>query len=150
MDISGEFVELTGDFLQSLALLLVAIGLTGFLIPLVLRRVDERTAVQRQLAQARLARQDAVIAAQAAVLDALAELLWDYQRLAAEQLYAGAQATSDAARFGAAAAYDAGAGPLLGRARAEVSKLRLAPRPLYEAFLALYHDELLPFDRCLT
>lgn len=151
MDISGEFIDLSGSFTENLILLLIAIGLTGFLIPLVLKRVDAQREDSQARLQAELARQDKVIDAQASILDTLAALLWDYQRLAAEVLAA------ESARLGrpelqaeAVRAYDTEAAALLGKVRAAISTLlRLAPRASYEAVLRLFTDELSPFDDCL-
>jgi hypothetical protein len=151
MDISGEFVDLSGSFAENLILLLIAISLTGFLIPLLLKRIDAHREDSQTRMQAELARQDKVIDAQAAVLDTLAGLLWDYQRLAAEVLAAqSARLGRPEQRTEAVRAYDTEAAALLGKLRAAISTLlRLAPRANYEEVLRLFTDTLLPFDDCL-
>ena len=47
-------------------------------------------------------------------------------------------------------AYYLESGPVLGRMRADISRLlRLAPRPTYESFMRLYEDEVLALESCL-
>jgi hypothetical protein len=146
-----QFVDPKGSFLKNLVLSLLLIGLTSLLIPIVLKQIDDRKALDQQRLQAELARQDRIIDAQADVLDNLATLFWDYETFAADVLYSRHE------RFGqddwhqrAIDAYYTKSGPLLGKMRAEISTiLRLAPRPTYEAFLRLYEEEVLAFDSCL-
>ena len=151
MDISGEFIDLSGSFAENLVLLLIAISLTGLLIPLLLKRIDARREDSQLRLQAELARQATVIAAQATALDTLADLLWDYQRLAATVLAAQSARLGRAEQLAEAVrAYDNEAAAVQGKLRAAISTLlRLAPRTNYEAMLRLFGDELLPFDDCL-
>ena len=144
-------IDPKGSFLKNLVLSLVLIGLSSLVIPAVLKQIDDQKFVAEQQYQAELSRQDNIIAAQAALLDAMASTFWDYEIYASDVVYSRDE------RFGrdgwhrqAVDAYYDQAGPLLGKMRAEISTLlRLAPRPTYESFLGLYEEEVLPFDSCL-
>lgn len=152
MDITGTFIDISGTFVENLILLLVAITFTGFVIPLVLRRIDVQKHAAQERLRAALARQDKVIDAQEALLDSLADLLWEYMQRSVNVLYFHNAETGRPNLFETAVReYDTYSGPLLGKVRAEISKLlRLAPRPLYDEFLDLFYAELLPFDQCLV
>jgi hypothetical protein len=140
-----------GSFLKNLILSLVLLGVSSLLIPIVLKQIDDRKAVDQQRYQDELARQDKVVDAQAALLDTMAADFWAYE------LYASDVVISRDARFGgddwhqrAVAAYYTQTGALLGKMRGEISTLlRLAPQANYEAFLRLYNEEILPLDSCL-
>jgi hypothetical protein len=146
-----QVVDPKGSFLKNLVLSLLLIGVTSLLIPIVLKQIDDRKAVDQQRLQDQLARQDTILDAQAALLDTMAADFWQYE------LYASDVVISRDERFGqddwhqrAVDAYYAQTGPLLGKMRAEISTLlRLAPRANYEAFLRLYDEEVLPLDSCL-
>lgn len=151
MDISGQYINLGESFGGNLLLLLIAIGLTSFAIPLVFKLIDEHKQHVQQQAEAEAAKQNTIIAAQIELLDRLTEELWTYQHLAAMVLYSRQRRTGrDDLYAAAASAYDRQSGEVLVTLRAEISGLmRLAPRAQYERFLSLLQDELLPFDHCL-
>jgi hypothetical protein len=144
-------IDPKGSFFKNLVLSLLLLGVSSLLIPAVLKQIDDRKFVDQQRLQAELSRQDKIIDAQATLLDSLAASFWEYEGYAADLLYSRDE------RFGrddwhqrAVDAYYVESGPVLGKMRAEISKLlRLAPRPTYEAFLRLYEDEVLPLDSCL-
>jgi len=146
-----QFIDPKGSFLKNLALSVLLLGLSSFLIPIVLKQIDDRKFVDQQRFQAELSRQGKIIDAQAALLDTMASDFWDYEGYAADVLYSRDE------RFGrddwherAVDAYYEQSGPLLGKMRADISTmLRLAPRPTYESFLRLYEEEVLAFDSCL-
>jgi hypothetical protein len=148
-------------FIEGIAMLLFTAAVTGFLVPYLLRKTDERKLLQQREVDARklreqkafeasLARQAKVIEAQVLLLEKLSELLWQYQLMAIEITYYHGQ--SDQKLYEAAYdRYHANAGALLGRIRAEISKaLRLASRATYDALKRLYYDELLKLDQRLT
>jgi hypothetical protein len=140
-----------GSFLKNLVLSLLLIGVSSLVIPAVLKQIDDQKFISEQQFQAELSRQSKILDAQAEVLDSLATSFWDYEGYAADLLYSRDE------RFGrddwhqrAVDAYYLESGPVLGKMRADISRLlRLAPRPTYEAFLRLYEDEVLPLDSCL-
>jgi len=146
-----QLIDPKGSFLKNLVLSVLLLGLSSLLIPIVLKQIDDRKFLDQQRFQAELSRQDKIIDAQATLLDTMASVFWDYEGYAADVLY------SHDERVGrpdwhqrAVAAYYVQSSPLLGQMRAEISTLlRLAPRPIYESFLRLYDEEVVPFDSCL-
>ena len=148
---SMQFIDPKGSFLKNLVLSLVLLGVGSLLIPIVLKQIDDRKAVDQQRYQDELSRQDKILDAQAALLDTMAADFWKYE------LYASDVVISRDERFGqddwhqrAVDAYYQQTGALLGTMRAEISTLlRLAPQANYEAFLRLYEEEVLPLDSCL-
>jgi hypothetical protein len=146
-----QHIDPKGSFVKNLVLSVLLLGLSSFLIPIVLKQIDDRKFVDQQRYQAELSRQDKIIDEQAEVLDSLASAFWDYEGYAADVLYSRDE------RYGrddwhrrAVDAYYLESGLVLGTMRAEISRLlRLAPRPTYESFLRLYEDEVLALDSCL-
>jgi hypothetical protein len=151
LDISGTYINLGDSFIENLILLLLAIGLTSFLIPLIFKHIEERKLRLQQEAEIENERQNTIVAAQIELLDRLTEQLWTYQFLAAMVLYSRQRQTGrDDLYLEAAGAYDTQSGEVLARLRSEISGLlRLAPRTHYERFLHLLANELLPYDHCL-
>jgi hypothetical protein len=148
------------DFLEKVSLLILTAGVTGFLVPYVLKVVDERKA-QRQkdidgrrlkeqkYYEAALARQSKIIDAQVLLLDNLATLIWEYQLLAIEVSYYDPIGQFDL-YSNAAKEYDKRTGSIFARIRAEISKaLHLASTETYEELKRLYYEDLLPIDRKL-
>jgi hypothetical protein len=144
-------IDPKGSFLKNLVLSVLLLGLSSFLIPIVLKQIDDRKFVDQQQFQEQLSRQDKILDGQAALLDTMASDFWEYE------LYASDVVISRDERFGqddwhqrAVDAYYLQTGPLLGKMRGEISTLlRLAPRSNYEAFLRLYEEEILALDSCL-
>ena len=139
MDISQEFIENT-------ILLLLTAGLTGFLVPLLFRRIDQRKHAQQKIFEADLARQAKIIEAQVKLIEDLAQLLWEFQlRLIAVPYYR--QFEGRDLYTPALKAYEEVSGNLLGQIRAEISKaLRLTPRSMYQRLKKFYHEHLLGLD----
>jgi hypothetical protein len=146
-----QFIDPRGSFLKNLVLSLVLLGVSSFLIPIVLKQIDDRKAIDQQRLQDELSRQDKVVDAQAALLDTMASDFWAYE------LYASDVVISRDERFGqdgwhqrAVDAYYLQTGPLLGKMRGEISTLlRLAAQSNYASFLRLYEEEVLALDSCL-
>jgi hypothetical protein len=146
-----QFIDPKGSFLKNLILSLVLLGVSSLLIPIVLKQIDDRKAVDQQRYQEQLSRQDKILDAQAALLDTMAADFWQYE------LYAFDVVVSRDERFGqadwhqrAVDAYYQQTGSLLGKMRAEISTLlQLAPQANYDAFLQLYEEEIVPLDSCL-
>src|SRR5215208_6313773 len=150
----GTALQLTdpkGSFLKNLILSLVLLGVSSFLIPIVLKQIDDRKAIDQEQFQEQLSRQDKILDAQAALLDTMASDFWHYE------LYASDVVISRDERFGqegwhqrAVDAYYTQSSPLLGTMRAEISTLlKLAPQSNYALFLQLYDEEILALDSCL-
>lgn len=139
MDISAEFVE-------NVVLLLLTAGLTGLLVPLLLRQIDQRKHAQQMIFEADIARQAKIIDAQVKLIEDLAQLLWEYQLLLIGVPYyrqfEGRDLYAPSLK-----AYEDGAGNLLGKIRAEISKaLRLTPRSTYQRLKDFYYEHLLELD----
>ena len=138
--------SISADFVEKLVLLFLTAGLTGFLVPLLFRRIDERKHRQQKLYEADLARQAKIIDAQVKLIEDLAELVWDYQLLLATVPYYRQFEGRDLYPP-ALEAYEKNAIPLLGRIRAEISKsLRLTLPATYERLKAFYYKQLLELD----
>lgn len=146
-----QTIDPKGSFAKNLILSLVLIGVTSLVIPLVLKQIDDRKAIDQQRYQDQLSRQDTVLDAQSALIDTMAADFWQYE------LYASDVIISRDPRFGesdwhqrAITNYYGKSGPLLGTMRAEISTLlRLAPKATYDSFLAFYNDDILSLDACL-
>ena len=65
-------IDPKGSFLKNLVLSVLLLGLSSFLIPIVLKQIDDQKFVDQQRFQAELSRQDKIIDEQAEVLDTLA------------------------------------------------------------------------------
>jgi hypothetical protein len=124
---------------------------SSLLIPVVLKQIDDRKAVDQQRLQDELSRQDKVVDAQAALLATMAADFWAYEAHASDVVI------SHDARFGqegwhqrAVDTYYLQSGPLLATMRAEISTLlQLAPQSNYDAFLQLFNEEISALDSCL-
>jgi len=83
----GKSVQVTdpkGSFLKNLVLSLVLLGVSSLLIPIVLKQIDDRKAIDQQQLQDDLARQDKVVDAQAALLATMAADFWAYELYASD------------------------------------------------------------------
>ncbi|MBD3886373.1 hypothetical protein IFO70_32315 [Phormidium tenue FACHB-886] len=145
------------DFLEKVLLLILTAGVTGLLIPYVLRIVDERKAQkqkeiddrrlrEQKLYEAALLRQNKIIDAQVQLLDNLANLIREYQLLAIEVSYFNPIEQSDL-YSAAAKEYDKRTGAIFAKIRAEISKaLHLTSTDTYQELRELYYKELIPLD----
>src|SRR5262245_12995695 len=64
-----QVIDPKGSFLKNLVLSLLLIGLSSLLIPIVLKQIDDRKAVDQLRFQDEVSRQDTILDAQAALLD---------------------------------------------------------------------------------
>ncbi|MCA9905641.1 MAG: hypothetical protein KC547_17420 [Anaerolineae bacterium] len=134
------------SFTENAIILLMTASLTGVLVPLLFRRIDERRNREQKQFEAQLARQSKIIDAQVKLLDDLSCLLWEYQLLLIAVPYYH-QFPERSLYPEALKTYEANAGRLLGKIRAEISKaLRLTPYPVYQELKTLYYQQLLPLD----
>src|SRR6478735_4149416 len=111
-----QLVDPKGSFLKNLVLSMLLLGVSSFLIPLMLKQIDDRRADDQQRLQDELARGDKVIDAQATLLNTMASDFWSYE------LYASDVVISRDDRFGQAGwhqravdNYYLQTGPLLGK-----------------------------------
>ena len=79
-----QLTDPKGSFLKNLVLSLLLLGVSSLLIPIVLKQIDDRKAIDQQRLQDELSRQDKVVDAQAALLDAMASDFWAYELSASD------------------------------------------------------------------
>lgn len=153
---------MSGQFVENAVLLLLTALITGLIVPVVLRRIDEgRQEIQSAAQELRLreqkrfeadlARQTKVIDAQGAFLNTIADLLWEYQLLFIAVPYYHQFPQQRGRYLEAVQEYHAKAGECLGRIRAEISKgMRLTTRAMFEELKDLYYRDLFDYDLRLT
>jgi hypothetical protein len=126
------------DFLEKVILLLLTALITGFSVPFVLKRVEERKARHQKKFEADLARQGKIIDAQSKLLDDITAVLWKWRYLAKKVAYYGRE--ENAERYeGARKAYDENVWDLLEEFRSQISKSRrLISEEAYKGLGDLY------------
>ena len=67
------------DFLEKVGLLVLTALVTGFGVPFILKRIDERKARDQKRFDADLARQAKLIDAQVTLIEDFARLVWEFQ-----------------------------------------------------------------------
>lgn len=132
-------MSLNQAFLEKIVLLVLTALITGFGIPYVLKRVEERKLREQKKFEADLARQGKIIEAQSKLLDDLSQLLWKWRYLAKKVLYYGAQENTE--RYDLARRqYDESVWDILNEFRAEISRSRrLVSEHAYERLDSLYN-----------
>jgi hypothetical protein len=138
------------DFIENAVILLLTASLTGVLVPLLFRRIDERRNREQKEFEAELSRQSKIIDAQVRLLEDLSGLLWQYQLLLIQVPYYR-QFPERSLYPAALKAYEENSGKLLSKIRAEISKaLRLTPHSIYQELKDLYYQQLLELDLEVT
>jgi hypothetical protein len=132
-------MSFTQDFLEKIILLFLTAIITGFGIPYVLKRIEERKLREQKKFEADLARQGKIIEAQSKLLDDLSQLLWNWRYLAKKVVYYGAQGNTE--RYDLARKqYDEMVWDILEKFRAEISRSRrLVSEQAYERLDSLYN-----------
>jgi hypothetical protein len=134
------------DFIENAVILLMTASLTGVLVPLLFRLIDERKNREQKIFEAELLRQGKIIDSQVKLLEDLSSLLWEYQLLLIEVPYYRQFPERDLFST-AMKTYEENSGKLLSKIRAKISKvLRLTPYPIYEELKDLYYKQLLSLD----
>lgn len=130
---------LNQGFLENIVLLVLTALITGFGIPWVLKRIEERKLREQKRFEADLARQGKIIDAQSKLLDDLSQLLWKWRYLAKKVVYYGAQENRE--RYDLARRqYDENVWDILNEFRAEISRSRrLVSERAYERLDSLYN-----------
>lgn len=143
-------MTLSQSFIENAVILLLTAGLTGVLVPLLFRLIDERRSKEQKIFDAELSHQSKIIDAQVRLLEDLSSLLWEYQLLLIAVPYYRQFPERDL-HAAALTVYEEHAGKLLSRIRAEISKaLRLTPPSIYQELKELYYEQLLPLDLRLS
>ena len=156
------------DFLEKVVLLALTASVTGFLVPYLLKKVEDRRAQRHRAEEVRkaqaqqevndrrlreqkqyeasLVRQGKIIDAQVRLLENLATLIWEYQLLAIEVSYFNPIEQPEL-YCAAVEEYDRKTSPTFAKIRAEISKaLHLTSVDVYEELKRLYYKDLLPLD----
>ena len=131
-------MDLNQDFLEKIILLVLTALMTGFGIPYVLKRIEERKLREQKKFEADLARQGKIIDAQAKLLDDLSCLLWKWRYLAKKVVYYGAQKNMEHYTL-AKKQYEESVWDILNEFRIEISRARrLVSERAYEGLDSLY------------
>lgn len=132
-------MSLDQAFLEKIILLVLTALITGFGIPYVLKRVEERRLREQKKFEADLVRQGKIIEAQSQLLDDLSQLLWKWRYLAKKVVYYGAQENME--RYDLARKqYDESVWDILNEFRAEISRSRrLVSEHAYKRLDSLYN-----------
>lgn len=139
-------MNLGQGFLESIITLALTAATTGFLIPYIFKRIDERKLREQKRYEAEIARQAKIIESQVQLLENMAQLLWEYQLAAIAPSYYDPVAQQDLYAL-AVKQYQEKTGSLFSKIRAEISKaLRLTSSGTYEELKNLYYERLLPLD----
>jgi hypothetical protein len=138
-------VHLTQTFWEQLLILLTTALLTGFIVPYVLKRIDEAKSIEQKLREAGIARQAKLIDAQSNFLDETAEVLWAWRYLSMKVAYDGSAPVDDL-YAASVLEYQKGIWGILSRLRKQTSKARrLVSESGYERMVALY-DQIVELD----
>jgi hypothetical protein len=138
------------EFIENVGLLVLTASLTGVLVPLIFRRIDERKFQRQKTFEAELARQNTIIDAQAKFIERLSDSLWEYQLLALVVTYYYLVDNQEIYNKVAEIYYESTA-PALVKIRSEISKsLRLVPLQQYKELKRFYYEELLMIEQEVT
>jgi hypothetical protein len=136
---------LSQGFAEKVILLLITAATSGFLIPYILKSIDQTKAIEQKRLEADLARQAKTIEAQSKFLDDTTEALWSWRYLSMRVAYNGSEGREDEYAK-SVSAYLSGIWDVLSRLRNQTSKSRrLVSKRGYEALVALY-DEIAALD----
>ncbi len=111
------------SFVEAVLVLVIAAVLTGLLLPFVKARMDARKLREQQLFEARLARQNRILESQAALLESLAQTLWEFRMLMMEVAFHRVERPNERYQT-ALAAYEDKAWDLFAKFRTEISEAR--------------------------
>lgn len=138
----------TAEFIQSVIVLLITALLSGFLIPYILKMVDDSKSQRQKITEAELQRQEKIIEAQSKLLDDITRLLWQWRYLSIKLTYYGGQNQGDNYAQ-ARQQYDVTVWDILNALRTEISRARrLVSEAAYRQLLQLYTD-IVQLDRDL-
>jgi hypothetical protein len=139
-----------GTFVQDVILLLLTAVLTGFLVPYVLKKIDDRRSARQKDHEATMARQAKIIDAQSTVLDDLSKQLWRWRYLSIRLTYYGGEGIQD--RFDKAEEeYDRDIWEIFNHVRNEISRSRrLVSEQVYQQLVKFYKEDVVDLDRKIT
>jgi hypothetical protein len=133
-------------FVQNIVLLLLTALLTGLLVPILLKVVDDRKSTRQKEREAALARQSKIIDAQSKFLDDLSQQLWRWRYLCIRLTYYGGQGISERLKQ-AEEDYERELWDVLNHVRNEISRSRrLVTERTYQKLLAFYKQDMVTLD----
>jgi hypothetical protein len=138
-------MKISQDFGEKVLVLLVTAALTGFLVPYVLKRVDENKAIEQKRREADISRQAKIIEAQSVFLDEITETLWRWRYLSMKVAFNGLEKREEQYAM-SVKEYEAGIWDVLSKFRNQTSKSRrLVSEKGYKSLVALY-DRITELD----
>jgi hypothetical protein len=142
-------MKISHDFVEKLTILVLTAVLTGFLVPYILKRVDEAKSKEQKLFEADVARQAKLIDAQAKFLDEITEALWHWRYLSIRVTFHADDPTEE--RYTAAVEdYEGKIWDVLSSLRNLISKSRrLVSEEAYKSLVSLY-DRITELDSQLA
>ena len=133
-------MELRHEFLEKVIILLLTAAVTGFLVPLVFKNIEQNKAIEQKRLEAEISRQSKVIDAQAKFLDDTTEVLWNWRYLSMKVAFNGSHEREEQYAK-SVAEYEAKIWDSLSKLRKQASKSRrLISENGYENLVALYRD----------
>lgn len=138
-------MKLTEGFFENILFLFLTAALTGFLIPYILKRIDDRKLREQKEYDAETARQSKLIETQAKFLDDFSQLLWDFRYMCMKVVY---HRNNNPEKYNTTKlAYDEQVWDVLSRIRNEISRSRrLVSEKAYQKLLKLY-EEIVDLDK---
>lgn len=131
-------MKLTEGFMESIVLLVITAALTGFLIPYVLKRIDDRKLRELKEHEAQMARQNKLIEAQSKFLDDFSQLLWNFRYMCIKVTYYGSR-NNHGKYSNTRIEYDERVWEVINAIRNEISRSRrLVSEKAYQQLLKLY------------
>ena len=142
-------MKLNQNFSEKLIFLIVTALLTGFLIPYVLKQIDEAESREQIRFETEIARQTKIIEAQAKFLDEITESLWNWRYTSIRVTFHAGDPVEE--RYSAAVkTYETKIWEVLNNLRNQISKSRrLVSEKGYKSLVALY-DEITSLDSKLA
>ena len=131
------------EFLDKVILLLLAAGISGFLIPWILKEIDASKLQAKMKYEADLRRSENIVNAQINLLENISESLWELQLLSLSVCYY--KVHSNSGKYEAAKEdYDLKSWDLFRKIRLEISKsARLVSNDLYDDLLVFFKENLI-------
>jgi hypothetical protein len=141
-------MKISEDIWEKVVILLLSAGLTGVLLPYVLKRIDEAKAIKQKRLEADLSRQAKIIEAQSQFLDDTTEILWNWRYLSMKVAFNGSQEREEQYAV-AVKEYEAGIWDVLSKLRNKTTiSRRLVSDRGYMSLVALY-DRIVELDSLL-
>jgi hypothetical protein len=138
-------MNVSQDFWEKLLIVLVTAAVAGFLVPYVLKRIDETKAIEQKRLEADISRQAKIIEAQSKFLDDTTEILWSWRYLSMKVAFNGSAQREEQYTV-AVREYEAGIWDVLSKLRNQTSvSRRLISEQGYRQLVALY-DRIVELD----